>query len=568
MCYTIFYKLRKRKVVTELWNGNNFTQNDNIEFFKWLFEKDKIKMEKTIDLTLCRNYDDPNIYYPKELGDFFRTSPMVRISRILQLALHINDNSNVYHTRFEHCLGVYNKKKNILIRLCKNPDFKEFVEKNGLKNHLIAELIKSAGHDIGHLPLSHVLELWVIKKVGFHEVIGKRILLENKEIRTCLDAISPNLHSALEDVLSSDVFGFESIDEGNYDIDRFDYVLRDSFYRGKNIALEFENFNLCNIALDRDLNPIINDDGSLQTATSKSASKTVPVFDISSYEDIVALLKYRFQAYMSCYSNPLNEIRDRSVAILLNSLMTKENFGSNKLNEFLKILKTNIDPNSVDLNEFLKWDDLKFYNEILSIAINSEKSNSAISDLATFSMPRLKSLMNMTFCMLDMKNSHFKDLSQEDKDFIVRIRRLIKSNSKIANAIKSPNLIGETIQYTTDKDLIERLKEKQVLEPGIEIWTSSVIAYNKKHPIYVSDETGKIFPIDDLPTKDFDLPVTPQNTEFAFILLPLIRELPPEKQSEILSYFSGKTSSFKMEHYSDVNLSPVKVGNNIEEYFL
>ena len=58
--------------------------SENLEFFKWLFDNDNISLESSIDLTLCQNYEDPNIYYPKELGDFFRTLPMKRITRILQ----------------------------------------------------------------------------------------------------------------------------------------------------------------------------------------------------------------------------------------------------------------------------------------------------------------------------------------------------------------------------------------------------------------------------------------------------------------------------------------------------
>ena len=46
---------------------------ENIKFFQWLFDKPSINMESTIDLTLCTSQDDPNIYYPQELGDFFRS---------------------------------------------------------------------------------------------------------------------------------------------------------------------------------------------------------------------------------------------------------------------------------------------------------------------------------------------------------------------------------------------------------------------------------------------------------------------------------------------------------------
>lgn len=85
--------------------------NQNLEFFKWLFNKEDVILESTIDLTLCKDNEDPNIYYPKEFGDIFRTKPMKRISRVLQLGKFIDTNFCSYHTRFEHCLGTYDKKK-------------------------------------------------------------------------------------------------------------------------------------------------------------------------------------------------------------------------------------------------------------------------------------------------------------------------------------------------------------------------------------------------------------------------------------------------------------------------
>ena len=39
-----------------------------------------------------------------------------------------------------------------------------------------------AGHDIGHLPLSHLMEKEILSYRGAHEDLGKRIMLEDSGV--------------------------------------------------------------------------------------------------------------------------------------------------------------------------------------------------------------------------------------------------------------------------------------------------------------------------------------------------------------------------------------------------
>ena len=43
------------------------------EFFCWVYDKDNIELFEEVDLSLAPDYYDPNIYYTKELFDFFST---------------------------------------------------------------------------------------------------------------------------------------------------------------------------------------------------------------------------------------------------------------------------------------------------------------------------------------------------------------------------------------------------------------------------------------------------------------------------------------------------------------
>ncbi len=153
------------------------------KFFSWLLDREEIELIEEIDLSLVSEYYDPNIYYTKEIWDFFNTYAMQRLGRVSQLGLMVSENKNCYHNRLDHSKGTYNRKLEELIYLTSDRSYREYIEQNNLKLYLIAELIKEAGHDIGHLPLSHIMEIQVIKRRDFHEDIGKRILLEDKQIR-------------------------------------------------------------------------------------------------------------------------------------------------------------------------------------------------------------------------------------------------------------------------------------------------------------------------------------------------------------------------------------------------
>lgn len=156
------------------------------EFFKWVLNQDKVDLYDEVDLTLVRDYYDPNIYYSKEIAEFFNTRAMKRIGRVGQLGLVIKENENCYHSRLEHSKGTYNRKLEELVYLSSNPEYRKYIEDNNLKLYLVAELIKEAAHDIGHLPLSHAMEVKIMGRRDFHEDIGKRILLEDKEIRRAI----------------------------------------------------------------------------------------------------------------------------------------------------------------------------------------------------------------------------------------------------------------------------------------------------------------------------------------------------------------------------------------------
>ncbi|WP_445756115.1 HD domain-containing protein [Polaribacter sp.] len=144
-----------------------------------------------------------------------------RLRRIAQMGLSSLVYPGAIHTRFQHALGcVYLMQKAVEVLRFKQVEISE-EEENAL---YIAILL----HDIGHGPFSHALEHSIIN--GFsHEEISLRFM--NK------------LNDKFEGKLTLAIQIFKGkyprkflcqLISGQLDIDRLDYLKRDSFYTGVN----------------------------------------------------------------------------------------------------------------------------------------------------------------------------------------------------------------------------------------------------------------------------------------------------------------------------------------------
>ena len=162
---------------------------------------------------------------------------MQRLTRIKQLAHTYLVYPGATHTRFEHSLGTLF----IADRMCRRFSI------DGLKR----EVIRAASllHDVGHGPYSHTFEnplsTWNKDKVN-QEAITKLFLEHDEELIVPLNGAftSPKYpygRVQVDDIYAEvlDVFTEEpenvlarSIVSGTIDADKFDYLLRDSFYTG------------------------------------------------------------------------------------------------------------------------------------------------------------------------------------------------------------------------------------------------------------------------------------------------------------------------------------------------
>lgn len=142
-----------------------------------------------------------------------------RLRRIYQMALAQLVYPGAVHTRLHHSMGAYH-----LISLAIN----ELKNKNVNITQDEETAAKAAIllHDIGHGPFSHALEHVLIPSVS-HEEIGLQIM------HTLNDEMNGALQMAIDIFTNKYPKPFlHQLISGQLDVDRMDYLTRDSFYTG------------------------------------------------------------------------------------------------------------------------------------------------------------------------------------------------------------------------------------------------------------------------------------------------------------------------------------------------
>jgi HD superfamily phosphohydrolase len=142
-----------------------------------------------------------------------------RLRRISQMGLSSIVYPGANHTRFEHALGcVFLMQKTISV-----------LSKKGVKisaKESEAMQIAILLHDIGHGPFSHATEKILVKNFSHEQISAEIIIVLNKEFDGALDLAISILNGSC-----SRKFMHQLI-SGQIDIDRLDYLKRDSFYTG------------------------------------------------------------------------------------------------------------------------------------------------------------------------------------------------------------------------------------------------------------------------------------------------------------------------------------------------
>jgi HD superfamily phosphohydrolase len=142
-----------------------------------------------------------------------------RLRRIHQMAMAHLVYPGAVHTRLHHSLGAYHLMGSAIRELCNKGVEITIEEETAAKAAILL-------HDIGHGPFSHALENSLLPGIQ-HETLSLQIMqLMNKEMQgkleTTIDIFTNNYPKKFLYQLVS----------GQLDVDRMDYLTRDSFFTG------------------------------------------------------------------------------------------------------------------------------------------------------------------------------------------------------------------------------------------------------------------------------------------------------------------------------------------------
>lgn len=188
-----------------------------------------------------------NIEMPRWLVRIKDEHPIRRMMNIKQLGLKaFIDFPGAIHTRYLHCLGTMYLAGRLIDFLIEKEETSDRKARLDLKKNLTnnQNTVMAAGffHDIGHGPFSHVIDFVLENRLNTnHEEITTKIVKNNfKEI---LEEDSIPADAVCQIIKAGHKYPFLSeIVNGALDVDKIDYLIRDSYFVGLRYGFDLEHF--------------------------------------------------------------------------------------------------------------------------------------------------------------------------------------------------------------------------------------------------------------------------------------------------------------------------------------
>jgi len=169
---------------------------------------------------------------------------MRRLSRVSQLGLVSLVYPGAVHSRFEHSLGVFRLALEFLEQLRHDPRFEDTVAEEDARAFVLASLV----HDLGHWAYCHPVEDMALEGLPHHESLAAGILADGEAGRV-MDhewGVPPTRVADLVAGRAADPAGrlLGSLLSGPVDVDKMDYLVRDSLHAGVPYGRHFDEERL------------------------------------------------------------------------------------------------------------------------------------------------------------------------------------------------------------------------------------------------------------------------------------------------------------------------------------
>ena len=260
--------------------------------------------------------------------DLINSKEFQRLRRVKQVSTTVFTFHGAEHSRFSHCLGVYEIARRVTEIF--DAKFPEIWDTNEDLLTMVAALL----HDVGHGAYSHTFEKLFDTD---HEAITQEIITSpDTEVNAILRQVSPDFPEKVASVINHTYHNKQVVQliSSQIDCDRMDYLLRDSYYSGAN----YGQFDLTRI-----LRVIRPTKGSI-------------VFEYNGMHAVEDYIVSRFQMYMQVYFHPAS----RAMEVLLQNLLKRAKYLYHIDSHFFEKTSPNLIPflaNQASLADYLSLDD-------------------------------------------------------------------------------------------------------------------------------------------------------------------------------------------------------------------
>ena len=345
-----------------------------------------------------------------------------RLRRISQMGMSYLVYPGAHHTRFHHALGAMHLMQKAVQVL-------RFKEVNITDEEAEALYIAILLHDIGHGPFSHAMEYSIVEKVD-HEIISLLFM----------DALNQEFNNRL--TLAIQIFKNEydkkflfQLISGQLDMDRMDYLKRDSFYTGVSEGA-INSQRLISMLNVYDDNLVVEEKG---------------IYSVEKF-----IIARRFM-YWQVYLHKTGLVAEQLLMRLLKRAkeLTKQGVvlpASKALSYFLKTSITFKGFNKTVLDTFSELDD---YDIISAMKSWVETDDFVLSTLS-------KMLLNRDLLKIEIKSEPFSEnILSETKEALMSTYQLTKNEASYF--VFSGDIVNQA--YRMDKDAINLLtKSNKIID--------------------------------------------------------------------------------------------------------